>query len=354
VKFTVSAIAQLAQAIYTPAASKWDLMLTGPRYGNSTVGCLIDSAAKVIIPACQGTRPGIDFLKDIAAALPNSYGLPYGFDLGMWAIYQRLLQICGPGWTIILTGHSLGAAQAAILHDLFRKGGLVPSAAVLLACPRCVALGGPNIFSFANQGDLVPDVPECFPEPTTPICFNLPPAGLLDNPLFRHEVAHYVQEASILGLQFDALPARSINAMTNTTVSPPVTAAPVPPETFAEHLADIGHFLLSLFQTAAKTEQAALPAETAAADVAEAASGNAALIPLTNEAAGALGTVNITTAVTPASAADALNKLGVVLNQAQAVATAATGKPPSVNVTAALTGIAVVAAALPPAPVPAS
>lgn len=165
---TVLQVAQRGVDIYDPA-SRWDLLLSGSRYADSTVGVTIDEANKALVVAFRGTDTREDVLKDLEAALPQPAGelgaIALGFFEGTKAVFQRIEAMI-PGYRLICTGHSLGAAQASDFAAWAGYHGLPAHACVLMGSPRP---GGASLdfwldklpawYSFRNGIDPVCDLP---------------------------------------------------------------------------------------------------------------------------------------------------------------------------------------------------
>lgn len=318
VSFTVSQLAEIfSTRIYDPT-ERWDVLLTGPRYGNCHVGLLIDHAAGVVLCALRGTTIGLDYLKDLVAALPDDAGaigvVPLGFSLGMAAVADKLLEILHPGDALFLGGHSLGASEASILAGLLIARGLMPSGLVLMGCPKPggptlshLLLQVPQYFSFWNGDDPVPDLPPWAEHCREPTALHEPPPTLTtltgladwhDLPLIGwHDSSLYLRGIAKRDLPLIiAAPAARSFTMSDT----PVTVAATPaPESWVQRTIDrIKADLALLFaasgpvQTDIKTVSgniaAAAPALATDAELAEALSGNAELVPVTQAATGAL------------------------------------------------------------------
>ena len=114
-----------------------------------------------------------DWARDALSYLPdekNGMTFPLGFDLGMEEAFRNLKYFLKKAKTIYITGHSLGAAHAAIFLDLvLRSTDDIPEQTLLMGCPNLTLSGkenSPKVLSFQNESDFVCDVP---PAPWGPL-----------------------------------------------------------------------------------------------------------------------------------------------------------------------------------------
>lgn len=154
------------------------------------------------IIAFRGSLVLVDWLRDIEAVRLQdviSVGpVAEGFYTGLSGVLDAI-DAASIGKSIYITGHSLGAAHAAILGGLLVSLGIKPAKIVLFGCPRPggeklkYLLSGVAISSYKNRYDPVTDVPIPFPLSFTHvrgmIGLNIDPGtGLI---LDDHHIANY-------------------------------------------------------------------------------------------------------------------------------------------------------------------
>ncbi|HWY24422.1 MAG TPA: lipase family protein [Nevskia sp.] len=172
---TVLQVAVLgSQAIYD-SSSLWDALFTGPDYADSYVGVQVRPQDRAVVVAFRGSTTPEDFFKDLEAAIPDDEAelgmVAHGFFEGTKALYAKIAPLIPAGYLLIITGHSLGAAQASDFAAFALARGTPVQACVLMGSPRpgLDTLNGwlrrvPSWYSFRNGSDLfardpVPDVP---------------------------------------------------------------------------------------------------------------------------------------------------------------------------------------------------
>ncbi len=142
-----------------------------------------------------------DWMRDAQAEMIHYplLGLVHsGFIQGMQDVKTRILGMTRPNW--IITGHSLGAARAALFAGMVQ--GLPISQITLFGCPRPGAaqlktlLAGAPIDSYKNRADPVTDVPLPLPDAPYIHVRNLTPIdGLVDfslgPPFDDHHIINY-------------------------------------------------------------------------------------------------------------------------------------------------------------------
>ena len=166
----------LCAAIYAgEAGARWDFF--EPSDADEGVCWGLRRFGNVVVVAFRGSITIQDWIRDLLAiTLPFSHSglgpVHPGFLLGMpeaWAAIKAQLR---PGDLLVLTGHSLGAARAAICCGLAKLDGVVAARKVLFGCPRpgfeqladlCAATPEQSFCNGDERGhDLVTDVPIVF------------------------------------------------------------------------------------------------------------------------------------------------------------------------------------------------
>lgn len=167
-------ICALCAAIYAgPAGTAWDHYDAGQ--GDGVVWALkrYDAGAVVVL---RGSSALLDWLRDFdfwqnPFAAPSVRDVYPGFYLGMAQVWRELAALIESGEPVIVTGHSLGAARAAVLSALMALDGRPPAARVTFGEPkpggeelaaRCLAVPARiyrNGDSERHAHDLVTDVP---------------------------------------------------------------------------------------------------------------------------------------------------------------------------------------------------
>ncbi len=171
---TVLDIAKIgSESIYIddPAARAvlFDHVLTGPEVDDRVIGIKLIEPYRIAVVAFRGSTTPEDFLHDLEAALPEHEGkcgwVPCGFWRGTEASYFAVMPLIPPGYRIIVTGHSLGAAQGADFAGYLIEQGRAPLACVLMGSPRPgrsdlnALLTQTELWSFRNGHDPVTMVP---------------------------------------------------------------------------------------------------------------------------------------------------------------------------------------------------
>lgn len=115
----------------------------------------------------RGSMTKEDWFRDVLAELPvttNGAWYPAGFEEGLNEARQAIVPLVSPSKAIIVAGHSLGAARAAIFAGM--AGWRFPVARLILfGCPRPGTtdlprqLSGVPIASYRNRQDPVTMVP---------------------------------------------------------------------------------------------------------------------------------------------------------------------------------------------------
>jgi len=161
----------------------------------------------VLVLAFRGsTTPG-DWLRDFFAIplYTKSLGTVHaGFYRGLPDAYMEVLDLIKQytGKTVV-TGHSLGAAEALILAGLMIKNEYNPLAVITFGCPRpgfyalseMLACSGVPIRCYRNGDDPVPLVPHLIPEWIKPVQDTLiytPPDPNDHEPLHCHHMPLYL------------------------------------------------------------------------------------------------------------------------------------------------------------------
>jgi hypothetical protein len=168
---TDAAIAALCAEIYQPAAAAaFDHYDAGGDDGVCWALARLDGFDVVVL---RGSITLQDWLRDIQAlAMPSRIGHVHsGFYAGMeqmWADLKPML-----ARPVIVTGHSLGAARAAVLSALMTVDGVPPVARVVFGEPKpglvdlAQLITGISGRSYRNgdgtHHDLITDVPFSFP-----------------------------------------------------------------------------------------------------------------------------------------------------------------------------------------------
>ena len=156
--------------------------------------------------AFRGSDSAEDWLRDLDAIPVNHKTLGYvhaGFMDGMEEFAGAVGPIVrGP---VTLTGHSLGAARAALLAAMLVLDGKPPSRVVLFGCPRpgfarlAKILSTVTVHSYRHLSDPVTQVPELFDlyQPCAPLIpLTSAPAPL--DPIEDHLIAGYCRAIAAL------------------------------------------------------------------------------------------------------------------------------------------------------------
>ena len=163
---TPAYLASLCAAIYSPAPACFDSI-----FDNGSVCVLIQRRDGKKILAFRGSKTGLDWLHDIEAepiSVPNVGTVHEGFWAGIEDAFAHI------GLTkddqVILTGHSLGTAHAALFAKLCLNAGISVEQLYLFAPPRVGyqdfhdgLQSIPDIKAWHNGVDIVPEVPITLP-----------------------------------------------------------------------------------------------------------------------------------------------------------------------------------------------
>lgn len=149
----------------------FDIVLRERQDHGVSVGIVEDYDKTIFV--FRGSVTVEDWARDAISYLPdekNGLTFPLGFDLGMGETFQNLKYFLKKAKMIYITGHSLGAAHAAIFNYLLaRATGNQAVNVVLMGCPNLSlneSTGRSNVLSFQNESDFVCDVP---PAPWGPL-----------------------------------------------------------------------------------------------------------------------------------------------------------------------------------------
>jgi hypothetical protein len=195
-----SVLADLCLDVYDPVTpGVFDRFF---RIGDATFGMkIIDGSVAVIVFA--GTENASDFLHDLDV-LPYDHPQLGTVHAGFWepmqAVFDTLREFMDGD--VVIAGHSLGAAHAALLCGLCAINDIPVAQLFLLASPRVgddqftkilrdhIGRGGA---SFKNGIDPVPDVPLDFNAPLPITVIHVAPSGLDEiDPIAWHSCHLYV------------------------------------------------------------------------------------------------------------------------------------------------------------------
>lgn len=169
-----------------------------PTYKFGDVQVLLKWAApKEPVVAFKGTSSPLDWLRDLDS-VPMAHpklGLCHrGFLLGALEALEAI-QEAAKGCPVVLTGHSLGGALAALTGALLGSVGSPVAQVVTFGCPRVgfqgvrMALSGVRSARYVHGDDVVPTVPPFF-EHHCVDAIQLPAAaGRITN----HFISHYLE-----------------------------------------------------------------------------------------------------------------------------------------------------------------
>jgi Lipase (class 3) len=209
---TVLQSVDLLLALYAGGDAWKTFDFVEPGSGDHDVCWALKRTAGVSVVCLRGSATFKDWFRDFDAAIPwphKGLGPVHpGFMLGMTEAYAEIQKhIAGP---VVITGHSLGAARAAILAGLFILDGNKPLAKFVYGEPKpgfkqlaSVCSEIPMSLSYRNATpnghDLVTDVPLTFPpeeyvhsDVLTDVCAP-PPANDEWGPLAWHHLQLYRQ-----------------------------------------------------------------------------------------------------------------------------------------------------------------
>lgn len=173
---------------------------TPPSWQSGDVKAILRWAApKEPVVAFKGTTPDClaDWLRDLDAIPMTDHRLGVchrGFLTGAQQALEWV-QTATHGCPVVLTGHSLGGALAALTGALMGSLGEPVSQVVTFGCPRVgfqgvrMALTGVRCARYVHGDDVVPRVPSGFEHHTVdPIAL---PAGFA--PLGNHFISNYLE-----------------------------------------------------------------------------------------------------------------------------------------------------------------
>jgi hypothetical protein len=136
------------------------------------VECAMRQQGDADLVVFRGSMTLVDWIRDAISELDQPLDgfraigdLPLGFGLGMVEVHRALGAVLRPGKRLIATGHSLGAARAAIFAGMMAQSAGSVGDLVLFGCPRPgrqplkAALSAWSIRSYRNRHDRVCDVP---------------------------------------------------------------------------------------------------------------------------------------------------------------------------------------------------
>lgn len=164
------ALTRVVAELYDPT-SDWDDLLAAPQ--DHGVCCALRHLLEVDLVIFRGSMTTQDWFRDFLAVPQTTKAHPQfgpvhaGFDLGMDEAFANIQPALGR--QVIVAGHSLGAARAALYAARLKAAGRPPNRILLLGCPR------PGFQQFAdyvadiptdsirNHGDLVTTVPFTIP-----------------------------------------------------------------------------------------------------------------------------------------------------------------------------------------------
>ncbi|HXZ02281.1 MAG TPA: lipase family protein [Stellaceae bacterium] len=165
------ALCRLVDALYNDPAAPWDALFQPE--ADDGVCCALRRIGEVDVVVFRGSETVQDWLRDFFALPHEPANHPAlgdvhaGFMEGMEDAFAHLLPLLGK--TVVVTGHSLGAARATLFCGFMTAAGRPPRLRVVFGEPRsgCARLsellaGVPGrSFRTAGAGrhDLVTDVP---------------------------------------------------------------------------------------------------------------------------------------------------------------------------------------------------
>lgn len=153
----------LCLSIYTanPNPADWNFLCT-KEFGFVGVKRIRDT--DVVVE--RGSFDPLDWYRDLSALAEPVPGIGFvhsGFVSGVLERYDEIIAVLGP--RVVVVGHSLGAAEAALFAGLRTAAGHPPEHVYLYGCPRpgmqklCDVLAPVPITSRKNLTDPVTDVP---------------------------------------------------------------------------------------------------------------------------------------------------------------------------------------------------
>lgn len=197
----------LASAAYT----------TDPTWHSSTVHACRTDAGPVTVVAFRGSASFMDWWTDLqfmpvrCRTCPKLGAMPSGFADSVDSVYDAIRRDLGER-QYLLTGHSLGGAQAQIFAARATLDGHPPRRLVTYGAPRVGDLKGviammPGL-DYRNQRDPVPDVPLGYAHPR--LVRQLGVLSIFSDPIAidDHLVAHYLAAMATL----ETTPARTAAA----------------------------------------------------------------------------------------------------------------------------------------------
>ena len=101
----------------------------------------------------RGSVTGLDWLRDVFALPYTSRRMGpvhHGFYLGMQNVWDDMKILLRPDAPVVITGHSLGAARAAILTGMMVEAGRPPAARIVFGEPKP---------GYAQLADFIKSVP---------------------------------------------------------------------------------------------------------------------------------------------------------------------------------------------------
>lgn len=153
----------------------------------------------------RGSFSAEDWFRDFDAKMINEFGLGdvhAGFAENLDKVFNNIDLNLRPH--PIVTGHSLGAARAAIFSGMLCNHSDDPSSVALFGCPKpgtaalASVLKNIPLSSYRNGNDPVPDVPVFLPDfPYVPVKELIQVHSKLDDDMFPleapdHHIQHYV------------------------------------------------------------------------------------------------------------------------------------------------------------------
>ena len=190
-------------AIYDPVEDgRWDILLREKENGGVHVGLREIAGTSVVI--FRGSITPLDWLDDAESELFGFIGgfeslgpLPLGFMQGMTQTFRKLAPLVKS--KVIIGGHSLGSARAAIFGGMLVSHGTLPSRVVLCGCPRPgmatlrAHLSDVPVANYKNGHDYVTDVPSDPPyEQVRPFTCIDGGQDSVPGPFMYHHVQYYV------------------------------------------------------------------------------------------------------------------------------------------------------------------
>ena len=152
------------------------------------------------VVAFRGSETEQDWLRDFEAVTvthPQLGKIERGFAEGTQETFAWLVKH-GPKKPIF-TGHSLGAAHAAIIAALYQANGYLWQELVTFGCPRPGyqalrnLLAGRNMTAYRNGKDIVPTVPKSFLWFKYRSYTDWTHIGEGDDPIADHLIANYIE-----------------------------------------------------------------------------------------------------------------------------------------------------------------